>query len=63
MALTAKQKLAVMREMAAKGGANSRKNLPEGKSAELGKRAVSARWARYRKEKGLPAKPGDEKFV
>jgi len=63
MAFTAKQKRAVMREMAAKGGANSRKNLPDGKATDLGRRAVAARWARYRKENGLPAKPGDEKFL
>ena len=63
MALTAKQKTAVMREMGAKGGANSRKNLPKGKASELAKRAIAARWARYRSENGLTPKPGDAELL
>jgi len=49
-------------DFARKGGSASRKNQADGGTA-LGKRAVQARWARWRKANGKPPKPGDEEFL
>lgn len=46
-----------------RGGEARAKKLKRKVRVEIGQRAIAARWARYRKEKGLPAKPGDEKFL
>lgn len=62
-AITEEMRLRVMREMGAKGGRNSRANLTDPEKEELARRAVNARWARYRRDNGLPAKPGDEEFL
>lgn len=53
----------IMREMGAKGGGNSRNNMTEAQSSKLGSRAVQIRWARWRRDNGVAAKPGDAELL
>jgi hypothetical protein len=58
--LTEEQRADVMREMGARGGANSRKNLMPEERKRLAQKAVQARWARWRQDNGKPPEPGDD---
>jgi hypothetical protein len=45
------------------GGKTRAQNMtPEARKASADK-AIRARWAKYRRDNGLPAKPGDEEFL
>lgn len=61
--LTEAMRRRVMREMGAKGGRNSRANLTDEEKEDLARRAVTARWARWRRDNGKPPKPGDEEYL
>jgi hypothetical protein len=57
------KKREIMQEMGARGGAKSRAGMSQADASKLGSRAVRVRWARYRRDNGMPPKAGDAELL
>jgi hypothetical protein len=49
--------------LGSRGGQARTKNMSRKARVSAGKRAVQARWARWRRDNDKPPKPGDEEFL